>query len=98
MTVQQLVLGWLCLAICIARLILLIDLIEQPDEVRNSDPGTPSVLVDPGIVYIHVVEAVNVVLHQDDLALAPQFEQAKTHLKRLVSQAVILRYHEFTWW
>ena len=52
-----------------ACLFLLIYLIEQSDEVGNGDPRPPSVLVDSGIVYVHVVEAVNVVFHQNYLAL-----------------------------
>ena len=65
--------------------LLKLDYIEYVIKVLNCKTCASAKLLDTANVYVHVVEAMDKVFHQDDLAQTVKFEQAHSHHKRVVS-------------
>ena len=60
----------------------------------DSERCAATILFNPEVIGVQIIEAMNIVLHEYDMALAAQFENFKGHFERVVTQAIVLCDHE----
>ena len=53
-----------------------------------------TILLNSDEIGVQIIETMNIVLHEYDMALAAQFENFKGHFERVVTQAIVFGEHE----